>query len=95
VSTTETQEFAADDAGYAWWRNTHPDGYVLDIRARRPPLLHRARCSDVDRDRRPGRLKAKGSRQICADAKTALRAWLRHEVPGDGAMIERCPKCGP
>lgn len=83
-----------DDAEYAWWLNTHPSGYVLALRSRSAPLLHRADCGDVDRDRRPGRLKAKGSRQICADGKAALRAWLAQESPGSG-MIERCPKCAP
>lgn len=95
MSSTETAEYEGDDAGYAWWRNTHPAGYVLAVRARHPPMLHKATCSDVDRDRRPGRLKARGARQVCADTKAALRAWLAREAPGDGKMIERCPKCGP
>jgi len=84
-----------DDASYAWWRDPHPDGFILALRARHPPLLHRASCADVDRDRRPGRLKAKGSRQLCADAKSALRARLHHEVPEEGQLFARCPKCAP
>jgi hypothetical protein len=92
---TDTAEFL-DDASYAWWRDAHPDGFVLAVRARHPPLLHRASCPDVDRDRRPGRLKAKGSRQICADMKSALRAWLKRELPSEGLeLLARCPKCGP
>lgn len=94
MSSTETVEFD-DDAGYGWWRNTHPHGYILAVRARRAPVLHHARCADVDRDRRRGRLTAKGSRQICADGKAALRAWLKREQPGADGMIERCPKCAP
>jgi hypothetical protein len=91
---TDTEEFP-DDAGYGWWRDTHPDGFVLAVRARHPPVLHRARCSDVDRDRRPGRLKAKGSRQLCADMKSALRAWAAREAPDEAKLIARCPKCAP
>lgn len=91
---TDTLEFD-DDASYAWWRDTHPDGFVLAVRARHPPLLHQARCSDVDRDRHSGRLKAKGSRQVCADTKSALRAWLKREIPQDGQLLARCPKCSP
>ena len=90
----ETAEFE-DDASYAWWRNSHPDGFILALRARHPPLLHRASCPDVDRDRRPGRLKAKGSRQLCADTKSALRAWLHHEMPEEAQLVARCPKCAP
>ena len=92
---TDTGEFDGDDAGYAWWRDNHSDGFVLAVRARTSPLLHRAGCSDVDRDRHPGRLKAKGSRQICADTKSALRAWLSREAPSDGKLLDRCPKCAP
>ena len=90
-----TAEFPDDDAGYAWWRNTHPHGYVLAVRARKPPMLHRASCDKVDRDRHPGALRAAGSRQLCADTKVALRAWAARELPAEGATIDRCPKCGP
>lgn len=89
-----TAEFD-DDAAYAWWRNTHPDGFVLAVRARHAPILHRASCPEVDRDRHPGRLGAKGSRQLCAPTKSALRAWARREWPEEGKLLERCPKCGP
>ena len=92
---TATAEFPGDDAGYAWWRNSHPSGLVLAIRARKAPLLHRARCDKVDRDRHPGGLKASGSRQICADTSAALRAWLERESPGSAPVLERCPKCVP
>ena len=92
---TTTAEFAGDDAGYEWWRNSHPGGYVLAVRARHEPMLHRVSCSEVDRDRHPGRLRAAGARQICADAKPALRAWLAREMPGATGLLARCPKCGP
>jgi hypothetical protein len=91
---TSTDEFP-DDASYAWWRNTHPSGFVLAVRAKQPPLLHRASCSEVDRDRHPGRLHAKGSRQICAHTKDALRGWAARELPEAGAVLARCPKCSP
>lgn len=94
--TTATVEFPGDDAGYAWWRNSHPTGFVLAVRARQAPLLHRASCSDVDRDRHPGRLRAAGSRQVCAEMKGALRGWVARELPGGPAgMVARCPKCAP
>ena len=89
-----TAEFA-DDAQYAWWRDAHPHGYVLDVRARKPPLLHRPSCDRIDRDRHPGALRAAGSRQVCADTTTALRAWLARELPGASPVLARCPRCGP
>jgi hypothetical protein len=88
------EEFA-EDARYAWWRNTHPGGYILAVRARQAPVLHRAACAEVDRDRHPGRLKAAGSRQVCAETKPALRAWVAREGAGPARVLERCPKCSP
>lgn len=90
----DTEEFL-DDAAYAWWRNTHASGYILAVRARHAPLLHRASCREVERDRHPGRLRASGARQICADTKPALRAWLAREAPESDALLARCPKCAP
>jgi hypothetical protein len=91
---TATAEFP-EDAAYAWWRTTHPGGYVLAVSAKHEPLLHRASCPEVDRDRHPKRLRAAGRRQICAEAPGALRAWVAREAPGRGALVARCPKCGP
>ena len=91
TATTEP----ADDAAYAWWRNAHPAGFILAVRARKAPLLHRARCDKVDRDRHPGGLKAAGSRQICASTIAALRAWLAREAPEAALVLARCPKCAP
>ena len=90
---TDVAEFA-DDAAYDWWRSAHPEGFVLAVRARKPPILHRSGCAEIDRRVHPGRLKAKGSRQVCAEMKSALRAWAASELETKG-LIERCPKCGP
>lgn len=92
---TATAEFPDDDAGYAWWRNTHPVGFVLAVHARKPPVLHRANCDRIDRDRHPGGLGARGSRQICAEMPAALRAWSARELADAPAVLARCPRCGP
>lgn len=92
--SADPREFE-DDAEYGWWINTHPDGYVLAVRTRSAPLLHRSGCAEVDRDVHPGRLKSKGARQVCSDTKSALRAWAARELPSDGGLLARCPKCGP
>jgi hypothetical protein len=92
---TATWEYPDDDAGYGWWRNTHPAGLILAVRARREPLLHRADCPEVDRERHPGALKARGSRQICAETRPAIRAWLAAQEPPHTGPVARCPKCAP
>jgi hypothetical protein len=93
-SITQTQEFDGD-AEYAWWINTHPDGFVLAVRPRSPPMLHHASCPEVDRDVHPGRLKARGARQICSSTKSVLRSWAARELGSGGALLARCPKCAP
>lgn len=92
-SITGTEEFE-DDAEYGWWLNTHPEGFVLAVRTRSAPLLHRATCPEVDRDVHPGRLGARGARQICSGMKSVLRAWAARELDG-GGLLARCPKCAP
>ena len=92
---TATAEYPGDDAGYGWWRSTHPAGYVLAISAKDPPVLHSVACSEVDRDRHPKRLHAAGRRQICAETPAALRAWVARELPGASPVLRRCPKCSP
>lgn len=91
---TATAEFP-DDPGYAWWRSTHPAGYVLAVSPRDVPLLHRAACPEIDRDRHPKRLRAAGRRQICAESPAAVRAWVARELPGSAVVLARCPRCGP
>lgn len=91
----DTAEFPGDDAGYAWWRTTHPAGYVLAVSAREAPLLHRVRCPEIDRDRHPKRLAAAGRRQVCAETTAALRAWVARELPGASPVLARCAKCSP
>lgn len=93
-SFSETLEMD-DDAAYSWWRDANPDGFVLAVRARHAPILHRAGCAEVDRDQHPKRLKAKGARQICSITKPALRSWYSREVPDHAGLIDRCIKCGP
>lgn len=92
---TDVQEFEEDDAGYSWWRDANPGGFILALRPRKPPLLHRADCGDVDRDLHARRLKARGSRQLCATMKAALRAWVKREMPDQGLLLARCPRCEP
>ncbi len=93
-SFTDAAEFD-DVASYAWWRDSHPDGFVLALRAKHPPLLHRAGCRDVDPDRHPGRFAAKGRRHLCSERKSVLREWLIRELPDEKQLIARCPKCEP
>lgn len=89
-----TQEFT-DDGGYFSWVQTHRDGYVLSVRRGKPPLLHRATCTHIDRHNNPGALTERGAQKICSESKRALRDWVREHGLGSGVALEKCSTCGP
>lgn len=88
------QEFS-DDPGYFGWLAAHPAGYVLSVRRRGEPLLHRATCTHVDRHNHPGALTGRGTRKLCADSKDDLRAWATESGLGPGGDWETCASCAP
>lgn len=92
-SDAPTHEFA-DDRGYFGWVQSHPNGYVLSVRNRKPPLLHRAACTHIDRHNNAGALTERGTRKICAEAKQPLRDWVRENGLGSGVVLEKCTTCG-
>lgn len=89
-----TQEFS-DDRGYFGWVHSHPNGFVLSVRSRKGPLLHRATCAHIARHNNAGALTERGTRKICAEAKQSLRDWVKENGLGSGAALEKCPTCGP
>ena len=89
----ETDEFT-NDSGYFGWVQSHPNGFVLSVRGKKP-LLHRASCTHIDRHNNPGALTERGSRKICAESKDALRRWVKENGLGSGIALEKCPTCNP
>lgn len=88
------QEFS-DDATYFAWLAAHPTGYLLSVRGRSEPLVHRTDCSHIDRHNNAGALTERGSRKLCATNKDDLRAWVRQEGLGPGNVLKKCPTCSP
>ena len=84
-----------DDASYFSWLASHPMGYVLSVRPKRGPLLHRADCLHIDRHNNPGALTERGTRKICANDKASLRVWVRANGLGSGTVLDKCPTCSP
>ena len=93
-ATSQTVEFE-DDATYFGWLNMHPMGYVLSVRPKGGPLLHRATCLHIDRHNNPGALTERGTRKICAEDKPSLRTWVRDNGLGSGTVLDKCPTCSP
>lgn len=90
----EVQEFS-NDGEYFDWIHRHPDGFILSLRPRKGPLLHRSTCLHIDRHNNPGALTERGTRKICAETKEQIRAWLRSELPDVGIVLPKCPTCSP
>jgi hypothetical protein len=87
--------FIDDDAGFIRWRDTHPDGFIVN-HEREPKSsylkLHRATCSTLQ-----GVLPGRGDNWTTAYAKTCsddlneLRRWA-HTLGGE---VDACRTCGP
>jgi hypothetical protein len=93
LSKETTQEFT-NDSGYFGWVQTHPYGFVLSVRGKKP-LLHRSSCIHIDRHNNPGALTERGTRKICADSKDALRRWVKEKGLGSGMVLDKCHTCQP
>jgi hypothetical protein len=82
--------FHHEDGDYALWRTAHPDGYVVNVRADGPLLLHRATCRNL---RPTGAAKGKSSTNLpkaCGTNRADLEAWARRE----GRSLVLCANCG-
>lgn len=90
----QVSEFS-DDSGYFGWLADHPYGYVLSVRGRTQPLLHRATCTHIDRHNNPGALTVRGSRKLCSETKDALREWVLSEGISMSIVLRKCRSCSP
>lgn len=87
--------FQDNDAGFTRWRDTHPDGYIVN-HAREPGpgylKLHRTACSTLQ-----GMAPARGDNWTIAYAKSCsedlseLRVW----AASLGGTLDPCQRCAP
>jgi hypothetical protein len=91
--------FDNDDVGYLDWINTHPNGYVLNVRSFADPeyvVLHRASCVTIRDDRHvDGAFTGRGFRKVCATSVEALEPAARQQGRNDGSPSKRCSLCKP
>jgi len=88
---TAVELFHHDDAAYARWRAAHPDGYVVNVRADGPLLLHRATCRNL---RQTGLAKGRPTTSIpkaCGTDRAELEAW----AGAQGRSAAPCVNCTP
>ena len=85
--------FIDDDAGFIRWRDTHPDGFIVNHDREPKPSylkLHRATCQTLQ-----GVLPGRGDNWTTAYAKTCsddlneLRQWARNL----GGELDACRTC--
>ena len=81
-----------NDRDYYAWLNSHPSGYVLSLKGKKEPVLHRAECTHIDRNNNT----ITKARKICSEDKWALGAWVRENGLGNGIVFKnKCPSCSP
>jgi hypothetical protein len=82
-----------NDREYFAWLTLHPQGYVLSVRQREGPLLHRANCTHIDRHNNPGALTERGTRKLCSTSRQELRAFARSQGLTSGIVVPKCQDC--
>jgi hypothetical protein len=87
--------FLDDDDGFIRWRDTHPDGFIVNHEREPKPSylkLHRATCPTLHRVR-PGR----GDNWTTAYAKTCSEDLneLRRWAATIGGELYPCRRCAP
>ena len=80
-----------DDRNYYAWLNSHPLGYVLSLKSKKEPILHRADCTHIDRNNN----SITRARKICSDDRKALGVWVREHGLGNGIVLNKCRSCAP
>jgi hypothetical protein len=80
-----------DDRDYYGWLSSHPAGYVLSLKGKREPMLHRSDCSHIDRNNNT----ITKARKICSEDRRALGDWVRRNGLGNGIVLNKCRSCSP
>ena len=93
---TAVEVFEDDDPGFLGWRDSHPNGYVVN--AYRNPtadylMLHRTSCPHLHRPVTPGRW-TRDFLKACAVQVSDLERWARQTVTSS-AHLKPCYWCKP
>ncbi|MFC1720048.1 hypothetical protein ACFL00_02790 [Pseudomonadota bacterium] len=93
----EALEFKNDDEGYFAWITTHPDGYVLNVRAKPDPnyvVVHRASCGSISSAKLGrGAYTSNDFRKWCSDDLIELQFAAKKEGRKNGTFSKKCPHC--
>jgi hypothetical protein len=90
--------FEDDDTGYLQWLAEHSNGYVLNVRRKRPShdyaILHSATCATISSPKQKhGAFTERAYRKICAETLGELRIAVRAEGRFDGSFTKECSIC--
>lgn len=80
-----------NDRDYYSWVNSHPAGYVLSLKGRKEPMLHRANCNHIDRNNNA----ITAAKKVCSEDRKALSDWVRAHGLGNGIVLNKCRDCAP
>lgn len=101
----DVNRFANDDAGYFWWLERYPHGYVLNPFAKLrdgPPTLHQATCFFINRDfakTQPGfpqrNVMTATLSKICAERREDAERWAMEYTGYQPSALCGCNRIGP
>jgi hypothetical protein len=88
--------FKDDDPGFLGWRDSHPNGYVVNAYRNPTPdylMLHRTSCPHLNTRVAEGRW-TRDFLKVCATSTDDLARWARQTVT-ESARLKPCHWCKP
>lgn len=79
------------ERGFRDWLAANPDGYYINDRKSKAPMLHRAGCGHIDAGLIAGDSPLTYASKVCGSGRAVLEAWGR----SNGAILEPCSTCKP
>ncbi len=95
-AVTAVEVFKDDDPGFISWRDSHPNGYVVNAYRNPTPdylMLHRTSCPHLNRPVASGRW-TRDFLKACAVQASDLELWARQTVTSS-AHLKPCYWCKP
>ena len=92
------EEFKDRESAYAAWVEAHPQGWVLNLRAREDVtyvVLHRASCSTINPRRNipQGAFTQRAYIKICSEDLDSLASWATGYRRNSAPFSKRCRRC--
>ena len=81
----------AAEARFRAWLDENPEGFYINVRKSKAPMLHRSSCGHIDAGLIASESLLTDTRKVCSQERAVLESWAR----SNGASLEPCSTCRP